>query len=557
MGNLLGGRRGPRLLALAPGPRALLDDDSPDLTALGDAAGQVARAAPELGAEPHSEPEPERSRFALFDGIAALLTAAARRRPLVVVLDDLHDADEPSVALLGFLGRALAAIPVVVIGTSRDVDTALPGGLGTRLGQEVHTLPLRGLGLDDVADLVALHAPGAPAVVRHGSAGAHRRQPVFHRGAARPRRRGPGPGFGRRAAGPARRSRRDSCPPGAVAARLGRAARHGFGHRHRVRARRARSRGRNRRSRGDRPTRAAARARARCGRAGRGQRFAFTHALVRDSVYQALPVQRRMELHRSVGEALLEPAGTSRSAAARRARPPLRTRHATPPAGPARDYAQQAAEGAMAVSAWEDAERHFAGALELHCQLPMDEERRCELLLGLGCAQARAGHPENARVTSIEAALVARPLGAARRFALAAIEIGAVGLPPDDEDTAAVDLLGEALRMLDERPSALRARVLARLSVQLYWQGDRKRISELVDEAARIAATLDDPAAKLEVLAQVHLATSRPETPERLRTLGRLLDLAARGQDPEAELQVRIWRGGRAHPTRRPSCRGR
>ena len=72
---------------------------------------------------------------------------------------------------------------------------------------------------------------------------------------------------------------------------------------------------------------------------------------------------------------------------------------------------------------------------------------------------------------------------------------------------------------------------------QLYWQGDRKRISELVDEAARIAATLDDPAAKLEVLAQVHLATSRPETPERLRTLGRLLDLAARGQDPEAELQ--------------------
>ena len=141
--------------------RALLDDNSPDLTALGDAAGQVARLLPELGAEPSSEPEPERSRFALFDGIAALLTAAARRRPLVVVLDDLHDADEPSVALLGFLGRALAANPVVYVGTSRDVDTGLPGDLGARLGQEV-TLPLRGLGLDDVADLVALHAPGAP-----------------------------------------------------------------------------------------------------------------------------------------------------------------------------------------------------------------------------------------------------------------------------------------------------------------------------------------------------------------------------------------------------------
>jgi AAA ATPase domain len=522
--------------------RALLDDDSPDLTALGDAAGQVARLLPELGAEPYSEPEPERSRFALFDGIAALLTTAARRRPLVVVLDDLHDADEPSIALLGFLGRALAAVPVIFVGTSRDVDAGLPGELGTRLGQEVHTLPLRGLGLDDVADLVAIHAPGAPesfvVALRERTEG----NPFFIEELLALAGGAPDPGTVAelpvpRAVRDVIRARLAPLPTnsaelldtasvigvefglGTLAGAAGLAAAEAI-----VLLEPPRAHGLV------------------VDAAGRGRRFAFTHALVRDTVYQALPVQRRMELHRSVGEALESRLGHPDE-------PPLAelAHHfgqAVPlsPAGPARDYAQQAAERAMAVSAWEDAERHFAAALELHCQLPMDEERRCELLIGLGCAQARAGHPENARVTLIEAALVARPLGAARRFALAAIELGAVGLPPDDEDTAAVELLGEALRMLDERPSALRARVLARLAVQLYWQGDRLRISELVDEAARIAATLDDPAAKLEVLAQVHLATSRPETPERLRSLGRLLDLAARGPDPEAELQVRIWR---------------
>jgi tetratricopeptide (TPR) repeat protein len=521
--------------------RALLDDDRPDLTALGHAAGQVARLLPELSAEPCTEPEPERSRFALFDGVAGLLTAAARRRPLVVVLDDLHDADEPSVALLGFLGRALAAVPAVFVGTARDDDTGLPGDLATRLGRDVHRLPLRGLGLDEVADLVAIHAPGATesfvAALRDRTGG----NPFFIEELLALAGGAPEPGVV--AELPVPRAVRDVIRarlaplPSDSAELLGTASVIGVEF--------------------ELGTLAAAagldaadaivllespRAHGLVVDAAGGRRFAFTHALVRDAVYQALPVRRRMAIHRAVGEALEGRLGHPDA-------PPLAElahhfRHAMPlsPAGPARDYAQRAAEGAMTVSAWEDAERHFAAALELHCQLPMDEERRCELLLGLGCARARAGRPDDARDTLIEAASVAGPLDAARRFAVAAIEIGAVGLPPDDEDAVAVQLLEQALRMLDKRPSALRARVLARLAVQLYWQEDRSRISELVDEAARIAATLDDPTAKLEVLAQVHLATSGPETPERLGTLGRLLDLAARGPDPEAELQVRIWR---------------
>lgn len=524
--------------------RALFDGDTPALrTTPGAVVGQVARLLPEVGDEPHGEPEPERSRFALFDGIAALLTAAARRRPLVVVLDDLHDADEPSVALLGFLGRALAAVSVVFVATARDLDGGLPVDIGTRLGQEVHKLPLRGLTHDHVADLVAVHAPGAPdsfVVALQERTGGN---PFFIEELLALAGGAPNPSAVAelpvpRAVRDVIRVRLAALPPDSTEL-LGTASVIGveFGLR----------------------TLAAATAiepaeaivlleppRAHGlvldARPGGGQRFAFTHALVRDAIYAALPVRRRMELHRSVGEALESRLGHPDEPSL--AELAHHFGHAVPlsPAGPARDYAQRAAERAMAVSAWEDAEQHFAAALELHCQLAVDEERRCRLLLGLGCAQARGRHPDEARDILIEAASVARALGGARRFALATIELGAVGLPPEDEDTAAVALLEEALRMLDERPSALRARVLARLAVQLYWQEDRIRISELVDEAARIAATLDDPAAKLEVLAQVHLATSRPETPERLGTLQRLLDLAARGPDPEAELQVRIWR---------------
>ena len=58
-------------------------------------------------------------RFAGFVGIASLLRDLAVR-PIVLVFDDLHDADVDSLELLRFLVRAVANIPVLVIGTHRD-----------------------------------------------------------------------------------------------------------------------------------------------------------------------------------------------------------------------------------------------------------------------------------------------------------------------------------------------------------------------------------------------------------------------------------------------------
>ena len=129
-----------------------------------------------------------------------------------------------------------------------------------------------------------------------------------------------------------------------------------------------------------------------------------------------------------------------------------------------------------------------------------------------------------------------------RRLALAAVELGAVGLPPGDVDEEIVAVLDEALARLDNRPTLLRAAVLARLAVQLYWADSVTRREAVVAEARAIVDGLEDPAPALEILTQLHLATSRPESAERLETLERLLALAVRVGDPEAESQLRIWR---------------
>lgn len=95
-------------------------------------------------------------RFELFDATAAVLHEAAARTPLVVVLDDLHDVDPPSILLLHFLAAHLRESSLLVVGTYRDQEVAgrhelieLLAGM-ERLAVEV---PLRGLAPEEVGQL--------------------------------------------------------------------------------------------------------------------------------------------------------------------------------------------------------------------------------------------------------------------------------------------------------------------------------------------------------------------------------------------------------------------
>ena len=71
---------------------------------MGAGAAEVAQLVPEvaerLDIEPAGASDSEEARFRLFDSVTSFLVAAARDRPMVLVLDDLHWADEPSLLLL-------------------------------------------------------------------------------------------------------------------------------------------------------------------------------------------------------------------------------------------------------------------------------------------------------------------------------------------------------------------------------------------------------------------------------------------------------------------------
>ena len=101
-------------------------------------------------AEPMSAVAAGDAQFRLFEAVARCLGRLAADRPVLVVLDDLHWADEPSLRLLGFLARALAAESVALLGAYRDTEA--PPELHTIAGR-AQQLALAGLTPDDVGAL--------------------------------------------------------------------------------------------------------------------------------------------------------------------------------------------------------------------------------------------------------------------------------------------------------------------------------------------------------------------------------------------------------------------
>src|SRR6266545_869514 len=67
------------------------------------------------------------ARFRLFDATSSFLRTAAGERGLVIVLDDAHWADAPSLLLLGHLVRDLGRDPVLFVVSFREEEVA-PGG---------------------------------------------------------------------------------------------------------------------------------------------------------------------------------------------------------------------------------------------------------------------------------------------------------------------------------------------------------------------------------------------------------------------------------------------
>jgi DNA-binding SARP family transcriptional activator/tetratricopeptide (TPR) repeat protein len=157
-----------RILPLAPWAEALRAAGiGRDPRLLGDLGGpwraELRRLLPEIDPSAPA-PSPGRDPLRLFDVVARVVTLLAAARPVVIVLEDLHWADDLSVRLFAFLARRLVTLPVLLLATVREEETGaadLVGGVIEEVRREPHgaILGLAPLSRSDTITLVAALSP--------------------------------------------------------------------------------------------------------------------------------------------------------------------------------------------------------------------------------------------------------------------------------------------------------------------------------------------------------------------------------------------------------------
>jgi predicted ATPase len=110
----------------------------------------------------------EQLRRLLFNAVVELIARQSQLRPLLLLLEDLHWADEGTLALLVHLGRSIARLPVLIIATHRDDDIDIKSPLTKALDEltrlrVVERIQLRGLPQGAMPDDREHQWPGAGA----------------------------------------------------------------------------------------------------------------------------------------------------------------------------------------------------------------------------------------------------------------------------------------------------------------------------------------------------------------------------------------------------------
>lgn len=255
----------------------------------------------------------------------------------------------------------------------------------------------------------------------------------------------------------------------------------------------------------------------------RRERFAFSHALVRETQYGSLIQSRRARIHKAVALELerraSEPAGGEERVAPAElahhfyeARPSVAPRHAA-------GYSLAAAKDAGRGAAYAKAGTHYERAIELLRAAGAGEDEVCDRLIDQGKAWLRAGRLDGARDSFGEAAAIARRLREPERLAFAALGFHGRYTSAGEDDPERIALLDEALEALDPADSVLRARVLARLADSLLWVDPRRQL-EVSSESLRMARALGDPRAMLAALAAQHDALLHTDHLEERLELG-------------------------------------
>ena len=480
--------------------------------ALGDAAPEISKIAPELrrvfpDIPAPLELPPEQQRRYLFNAYQSFTERAARVMPMVLVLEDLHWAGEPTVLLMQHLAQHLTPLPLLLVGTYRDVelDVGRPWAkvLESLVRERLATrVALRRLPEADIAALLA--ALGGPAPPRALSRVIFREregnpffvEEVFQHLKEEGRLfddagdwradldtralqvpEGVRLVIGRRL----ERVSEDTRKALTVAAVVGRRFRlsvlraaAGLGEDELLDALEVAER--------TQLVTAAA--------SGREIRYMFSHELIRQTLQQNLSLPRRQRLHLRVADALEAADGAAETQAAALA-------HHLYQAGELADgdrtlrYLTLAGRQALAAAAFEETVEHFTRALSFD-QLGKDTGARAALLFERGLALGSLAQTYDA-IADWEAALTIQE----RSDDAVAVARTAWDLCWtffwQDRGTDALAVAERAVRVVPASRSLERTRVLALRAGSLGWSGDYPAFERSMSEARQLAAELGDP----------------------------------------------------------------
>jgi DNA-binding SARP family transcriptional activator len=465
---------------------------------------ELVRLVPELGERLpdltlSTDPHGEGARFRLLASVSAFLRDCASARSLVIFLDDLHAADEPSLLLLRFIVGQLAGSHILIVGCCRDNEIG-PGLAATlsELTREPATrrITLKGLSATETSRLLeaTIGRTAADEVVAQVHAETEG-NPFFATeigrllGSEDPDGHGiatlPIPETVMEAV--ARRLERQSAScqetltfasvigrefdPAVVQAASGAREDQVYG-----------------------ALEEAASARLLAGLPNAPGRLRFWHILIRDALYESIPAPRRVRLHRAIGAALeMLYSDNPEPHLAELARHFLAG--GTPVRDKAIEYAQRAGDRAATQLAHEEAVRHYNSALDvLDATGSGDADTAGELLLSLGEALSRAGRSSEAKDALRRAATLAERTGRTDHLACAALEYGGrLAFSRASTDPFLVPLLERALAAIGEADSSERVKLLARLATATRDDPSRTPRVRIAEEAVRIARRLNDP----------------------------------------------------------------
>ena len=492
------------------------------------------------------EPDVERSR--VYDSILSLLSELTLRSPTLVVIEDLHCADQLSLVLLLFIARRLAPIHVSIVATLRSSpsDAQIPQIGSLHRLETTRLLPLKSLGHRDVELL--LDCLGWPGHLESATALCERSggNPFFLSQlmrAAHARSDSPG-------------DDRAELPQSVRAAILEQAAGLSLGALSILKGASvlgrefsvsvlARQLGSDPRSLVG-PIEEASRRGLLDEVAGLPDRSRFRHDLVREVLYAEIARGERCQLHLRAARAL-----ESREDDAEPSRISLIANHlraAVPFADPSAVAVAsiEAAEYAIARLAFDEAQRHCTQALyALQTSSGVAPQRKAELLLTLARAQLRAGLRASGRESLRSAASLAREHELTESFVASAL---AISPPFFSIETGVVDaeLIGaleEALQVIPDCDSPPRAKLLGQLAMALYWSPERRRSRQASVEALEMAERTADPVAVWNAIAASCVALWCPESLEdRLAKTLHLSELAKQIRDESMILMASVFR---------------